>query len=345
MNPKIQKRLFFYMTRDFLEVYIPQDSDSKKTVKAYRDGLTVFRRYVLEIKGLKMTSFTFDHCTFEFILDYRNWLLNDQKKSRATVNNRLAAIKSYLHYAAAKDVSLQQIQFSIASVPFLKVPKPIRPIIEEQNTLRALLDAPPNTKLGCRDTMIMSILFDTMIRADELIKLSLKDVQLNPDNSYIFIHGKGNKERTAPLSIETIPLINAYMDEFHNENLNTDEPFIYTVTHGIRSRMSERNIERIVKKYADIVRREHPDLPASVYPHMFRRTRGTCLYRDGVEIEAIATAMGHASIQTTKDHYAFPSLEQKREAMRKGTNVLGEQNDIQVWPDEEEEMAKLCGLR
>jgi hypothetical protein len=93
--------------------------------------------------------------------------------------------------------------------------------------------------------------------------------------------------------------------------------------------MSERNIERIVKKYADLTREKHPDLPDPVYPHMFRRTRGTGLYRDGVAIEAIAVAMGHASIQTTKDHYAFPSLEQKKDVMNKGNGLVISKNETE----------------
>ena len=53
------------MTYDFLTVYIPQDSASSKTVKTYRDGLTIFRRYVAEVKGFSIRSFSFSQCTFE----------------------------------------------------------------------------------------------------------------------------------------------------------------------------------------------------------------------------------------------------------------------------------------
>ena len=167
--------------------------------------------------------------------------------------------------------------------------------------------------------MILSVLFDTMIRADELIQISIGDICLNAGIPYILIHGKGNKERTVSLSEKVVPLIRAYMKEFHGSPAeDPDFPFIYTVSHGAVHRMSERNLERIVKKYADITRQNYPSLPDPVYPHMLRRTRGTGLYRDGVPIEAIAVAMGHAKIQTTRDHYAFPSLEQKRAVMEKG---------------------------
>ena len=193
--------------------------------------------------------------------------------------------------------------------------------------------------------MILSVLFDTMIRANELIHLDLKDVHINGGEPYFFIHGKGNKERTVPLSYETVPLIAAYLEEFHQGREDYYHPFVYTVQHETVHRMSERNVERIVKKYADIVRKDHPDLPPSVYPHMFRRTRGTNLYRAGVAIEAIAVAMGHASIQTTKDHYAFPSLEQKRKAMESGGGPVIIGKEDREWPDGEDEIARLCGLR
>lgn len=102
MKPMLNKKLFFSMTYDFLTVYIPQDSASSRTVKTYRDGLTVFRRYVTEVKGFSIRTFTFSQCTFDFVLEYRNWLLDDQKRAKSTVNNRLAAIKSYMYYDIVK---------------------------------------------------------------------------------------------------------------------------------------------------------------------------------------------------------------------------------------------------
>ena len=96
MKRTLDKKLFFSMTLDFLDVYIPQDSPSAKTVKTDRDGLTVFRRYVCDEKHLSISRFRFEDCTFDFVLDYRNWLLDEKKRARSTVNNRLAAIKSYV---------------------------------------------------------------------------------------------------------------------------------------------------------------------------------------------------------------------------------------------------------
>ena len=72
----------------------------------------------------------------------------------------------------------------------MKVEKSIRPIIENTDALKALLNAPPNTKIGCRDVMILSVLFNTMIRVDELIKLNIQDIIIDSDIPFLKIHEK-----------------------------------------------------------------------------------------------------------------------------------------------------------
>lgn len=106
--------------------------------------------------------------------------------------------------------------------------------------------------------------------------------------------------------------------------------------------MSERNVERIVKKYADSIREKHPDLPQSVYPHMLRRCRATGWYRDGVPIETIAVILGHSDAKTTRKSYASPSVEMLREQMDSGTNV---EADVKPLWENDDELARLCGLR
>ena len=85
----------------------------------------------------------------------------------------VAAIKSYMNYAAARDVSLQQFAFVIDKVPFYREPKKQQPIIENTDSLAAVLAMPRNTHKGLRDKVMMSILYDSAIRAEELITINL----------------------------------------------------------------------------------------------------------------------------------------------------------------------------
>ena len=64
---------------------------------------------------------------------------------------------------------------------------------------------------------------------------------------------------------------------------------------------------------------------------------------NGTPIELVSRFLGHSSVETTKDHYAFPSLEQLRNAMEAGTQSDADKKPL--WAGHEDELAKLCGLR
>ena len=116
--------LFFSKTLDFLVIFIPKQKDgSRNTVETYRTSLSMFRDYIRDEKNFSIRNFQFADCTYDLVLDYRNWLHSTRNFKESTTNNRLAAIKSYVAYAAARDITLQQIAFSVSEVPMLKVPK------------------------------------------------------------------------------------------------------------------------------------------------------------------------------------------------------------------------------
>lgn len=333
--------LFFSRTYDFLHVYIPKEKGgSKHTFTTYRQGLKTFRGYVNDIAGIPSNKFEFKDCTYDFLLDYRNHLHDVMELKKRTVNNKIAAVKSYVGYAAARDIGLQQYAFSIEQVPYYSTPKEMQPIIENENALAALLSMPKNTKKGLRDTVIMCVLYDSGMRVEELVSLTVRNVSLDSEEVRIRVHGKGNKERCLFIDSRTSALVRQYMNEYHPER-NSDSPFIYTVIDGNQKHMSTRNVQKLIKKYADKARENH-ELPKSVSPHTFRRTRGTGLYRDGVDLAAISVLLGHADIKTTRDHYTSPSLEQLREIANKRTAAIPDEEPL--WPDDEDEISKILGL-
>ena len=344
MKRKILKEnLFFSMTWDYLNIFLPsQNQKSNKTVKAYCDALTIFRRYVSEECKLSIEEFEFEKLTYDFILDYRIFLENKGYKPK-TVNHRISVIAAYIKYVAMKKTELMQIYLNVSEVPYVKETQEIKEIIENPEALQMLLSSPKPSKIGIRDQIIMTILYDSAIRADELINLDLLDVNINNDVPYLRIYGKGNKERIVPISENTVLLIQNYIRIYHASGRSS--PFIYTIINGRKNRMSERNIERILEKYGDIVRKIYSDIPARIHPHMLRRTRATGWYRDGVPIETIAVLLGHSNIQTTRKSYAKPSAEMlKSEISKSDTPLIEELSEKTLW-ENDDELARLCGLR
>ncbi len=341
----LKEDLFFSLTWDYLKVFLPnQHRNSPKTIQSYEDGLTIFRRYVTDVCDISMEKFRFKDLTYDFILNYRIYLVEKGYKA-STVNHRIAVITSYMRYAASKRTSLYQIYLNISEVPYVTVPTRIREIIEEKDAIKELLSAPNNSAKGIRDQIILVLLYDTAIRTDELLGLEFRDVHISADAPYIRVRGKGDKERIVALSENTIQLLKQYISLFHRDLHNQSRPFIYTVIKGKYERMSERNVERIVKKYGDIVRKNHPDMPEKVYPHMLRRTRASGWYRDGVPIEIIAVILGHSDAKTTRKSYASPSVEMLRNQMKQGTELEPDASEEKALWKDDEELARLCGIR
>lgn len=106
-NEQPEDKLFFSMTRKFLDVYLPtQVGKSPHTVRAYRDALTVFRRYLYKQTHLSIAKFRFIDCTLECVLDFLIYL-EQNGNSPETCNQRLTAIRSYVWFASDSDISLQ----------------------------------------------------------------------------------------------------------------------------------------------------------------------------------------------------------------------------------------------
>ena len=341
MNARIDKNLFFSMTKDYIENYIPTiGPEYKATQESYRDALTIFRRYLTDDLKIKASSFKFSDLSYDFVLDYRIAL--SKKYATATVNHRLAALKAYVEYAANRLIELEPIHIAIMKVPQLKVTTEIRTTIDDENLLKEYLDAPSQSDIGVRDRVILNTLYDTAIRVEELARLDLIDVCIHYEVPYLNIQGKGGSHRRVCLNDNTVSLIQQYIGIYHPEKINC--PFLYTIIKGHKDRMSIRNIQRIVRKYADIVRKRHPEFPENVYPHMLRRTRITDWYDEGISIEVIAELAGHKHTATTKKHYAKPSMKVLRSEAEKGSDVIPGPKEKPLWEDDEE-FSRFVGLR
>ncbi|EQB89773.1 site-specific recombinase XerD [Clostridium punense] len=335
--------LFFSMTLEFLETYLPRQlGRSPKTIKSYRDSLTIFRRYLYEKYQISVAVFKFEDCNQKCIQEFIIYLKNNGN-SPGTCNQRLTALKSYLWFAADRNITVQSVALSISKIPQCKVPKKEKETLTEE-ALTAILQQPPNTKIGLRDRVIMILLYDSAIRLEELLCLTLKDLSLQAANPYIRISGKGNKERIVAITQKTAEHLKQYLTIYHKDDLNMNQYVFITKIKEVIDKMSSGNVERFIKHYADSARVKYSKIPPKVYPHMFRRTRATDLYQNGVELELVSRILGHSSTETTKV-YAKPSIEMLRKAIE-SVQIPAQANEQPLWTScDEKEIAKLYGLR
>ena len=334
--------LFFSMTYEFLDIYmLKQLGRSPDTIESYRDALTLFRRYVLGELNTSITKFTFAHCTRNLILGFLKYLQTQGNKP-GTRNQRLAALKSYLWFAADKDVTLQSIALEVSRVPQCKNPSTEKYVLSE-DALNAIFSQPAGTRMGLRDRAMMILLYDSAARLAEILNLGVNDICLDEKNPYIRIMGKGSKERVVAINTRTLKHVKQYLDVYRlRDNPDTNLLF-YTIIKGRAGKISEGNVERFMQQYAEKARESCPDIPLRAYPHMLRRTRASNLYQNGVELALVSRILGHAFLDTTRV-YAKPSLAMMRKAMDY-VDVSQTKDEKPLWIGSEEEMAKICGLR
>jgi len=335
--------LFFSMTLEYLETYMPKQlGRSPQTIKAHRDALTIFRRFLLEEKKISIQRFTFLECTPVLMQDFIIYL-KGMGNSASTCNRRISSIRSYLWLASDRNIALQSVALRIAKIPSCKEEKREKEILSPE-AMSCLLRQPANTKMGLRDRVMMILLYDSAIRLNELLSLKVQDLVLDCNDPYIRVDGKGNKERVVAITIITAAHLLEYFRVFHEGQFDKQSLFFYTKIKGQLGKMSEGNVERFIKQYADQARNDCNDIPVSVHPHMFRRTRATNLYQSGVELALIARILGHSSIETSKQ-YATPSMAMLREAME-SVETPEQLHEKPLWEScSEDDLAKLCGLR
>jgi site-specific recombinase XerD len=106
--------------------------------------------------------------------------------------------------------------------------------------------------------------------------------------------------------------------------------------------MSQDNVEQLVQKYGKKAQEHCPQVPDRIYPHLFRHSRASHLYRAGIPLPIISRFLGHAHLSTT-DIYASADVEMIRSSLQSISD--DKKNPVQpIWKDNDEMLAKLCGL-
>ncbi len=158
----------------------------------------------------------------------------------------------------------------------------------------------------CRDLALLTLMLGTGIRVSECVGLDINDVDI--DNSRIKITRKGGSESFVYFGEEVSEALFDYI-EVRKEITAVKGHENALFLSSRKQRISVRNVETMVKKYAGI------STPLKkITPHKLRSTYGTALYRETGDIYLVADVLGHKDVNTTKKHYAAIEDDRRRSA-------------------------------
>ena len=330
-NIRIKEPDFWKFAKKFLHIYLPKIRNlSPNTIKSYKQGLTIYINYLKSELEIERFEITFDHFTREMIKNYIIWMTETKKWAVKTCNLRITAIKSFLEYCAAEDITLVSVYNDVSSIRNLKEPKKTIKYMST-NSIKALLQAPTTKTIKeKRNRMILILLYDTAARAQELVDITLHDLHIsNVKTPFITLKGKGNKYRNVPLMAKTLKHLNIYIEGFHTIKSKGESPLFYSIRDGVPHSLSTDTINLIVKKYSAKARVNCNEVPEYVHCHLIRKTRAMNLYQQGIPLSIIMEMLGHESTATTSNFYAFATVEMIHEAIKK---VVPESCDeLPIW--------------
>lgn len=158
-----------------------------------------------------------------------------------------------------------------------------------------------------RDVAILMLFLGTGIRVSELVGIDVDDLDMNARAFSVTRKGGNQGILYYPDAVKEV--LQAYLE--HREKVEALPGSEFALFLSLqRRRITDRAVENMVKKYAQIA----APLKKRVSPHKLRSTFGTSLYQETGDIYLVADALGHSDINTTKRHYAAMQDSRKREA-------------------------------
>lgn len=312
---------FHQMLSNYFLKYIPTRTDySTNTIKSYRDAFILLFKYHQSCAHQPITDITFDTIDREYFQGFLTWLEQEKSYSIASINLRLSAIHSFYHYVqsyAPQYTSCCEVIFSIKS---RKVPVASMNYLSIQ-TIQCLLALPDrNTADGIRDLAVLTLLYDSGARVQEIVDLSFGDFRFEKPAT-LRILGKGGKVRIVPIMPQTLNILSAYVNgcRHASEETSFTAPLFFNKSHR---KLTRAGIAYILQKYVEKGCRTHPELfPDKVSPHTLRHSKAMHLLEAGVNLVYIRDFLGHSSVLTT-EIYAKANPEIKRKAIEAAGQIV-----------------------
>lgn len=245
--------------------------------------------------------------------------------SASTRKGYLSALRAFYHYC----LDMEYVHYDpTAGIRAPKVEhKPGLTLTADE--LTRFLDAPGSE----RDRIQAYLFVFTAQRAGAIRSLRWRDVSLD-QQELTFLDTKGGKPSVIYMHHELLGALARWRAVVKTEEKTNpriaaamaDEETAFVLLTRNGRRVTVQTLGKQVKWRAaraglrlhksDDVYRENK---SQVHPHAFRRSWATVQRRAGVPIEDIADALGHASTDTTRKHYAFPASETVRRTMKSFT--------------------------
>jgi site-specific recombinase XerD len=280
----------------FLRRLIDQRGASPRTVESYRDAFELLFGFAEQRLAKAPSALSLADLDAPMILDFLDYLETVRHNSPRTRNARLAAVHSFMRYAAVRDPASLAITVRVLAIPAKRFDRPVLGYLSRQE-ITAILAAPDrHTWSGQRDAVLLSVAYNTGARVSELTGLRVRDV-LVERQSALHLHGKGRKQRVIPLWASTAADLRSWLDRI------SPAPEAPVFPNRSGAAMTRSGVRDRLNRAVAAATQSCPSLHGrQVSPHTLRHSTAVHLLESGADLAVIALWLGHSSPAVTHQY-------------------------------------------
>lgn len=260
---------------------------AKGTIRNYK-AETRFLVEFLELKQVTEVEEVKAHHIRDFMKQKQ-----DAGSSACYVNDILKVCKTWFHYLVDEDY-IEERRSPAAKVKNVRQPKTIIETFSVQEMKSLIHFYSGSDYLDVRNKTIITLLFDTGMRCNEMIQMVEEDIK----RDYIVVkHGKGNKERVVPKSptLSKQLLKYLYVRESYFNGKETANKNLFLSKTG--KPLTDEVVARMLKRAATEV---GVSQSVRVSPHTCRHTFAQMQLKNGLDLYSLSRLMGHVNISITQ---------------------------------------------
>ena len=261
-----------------------EKSLSRNSVEAYRHDVLKFKEFLDdEIAATGPLQVQHQH-----IQHYLIWL-GKQGSSPTSQARYLSGIKAFYKFLLLEN-ALDHDPTELVEAPATARKLPQVLSTQEIDRMVAAIDL--SQPMGHRNKAIVEVLYGCGLRVSELVNLSQED--LHPNEGFIRVVGKGNKERLVPFAPFTQQVLHQYLEHERPHCLSSVE------THRIFLNKRGNPLSRVMVFLVVKDLAAKAGIEKEISPHTFRHSFATHLVEGGADLRAVQEMLGHESILTTE---------------------------------------------
>lgn len=278
------------LTDRFISYIEAEKRFSELTVTAYRHDLDQFSGFLSSEYGeaniLKATA----PMVKSYIVDLKN-----KGFINRSINRKISTLRTFYKFCLREGLLEKS---PMTGVKALKQPQPLAKFVTETDINKVSFSETADFSMR-RDQLIFELLYQTGMRQSEL--RGLRDGDIDAIGMTIKVHGKRNKDRIIPLSMEMIRMITQYQ-QLRNTTFGP------TIGHLLVNDKGEEMSPYFIYNKVHLMLDGVTSLKQRS-PHVLRHTFATHLLDEGADLRAIQELLGHEDLATTQI-YAHNTIEQ-----------------------------------